>query len=154
LAVSAAFVAIGVVAFQHGHQIKGGLAAVFFFAAGVAIAWRLVTSSAPTLRFDADGVTIRRSGRPPLRLAWSDLQSAYLGSIRRQTFVCLAPRDPAGMLAAASPATRALMRANIALVGAPYALPTAVTLSVDELLRVVFAYAPALANDKPDRSPR
>jgi len=154
LAASAAFVAIGVVMYDQGQQIKGALATGFFFIAGIAIALRLIDSAKPSVRFDADGLTIRRFGRSPVRLAWSDLHSAYPAAIRSQTFVCLAPRDPARMLASVPPAARAVMRANIALVGAPYVLPTAMSLNVNDLLRVVYAYAPALAAEPPDRTMR
>jgi hypothetical protein len=142
--LSIVFVMGGVLMYQQGQQVKGLIVVTFFFAAGAFILWRLINSSAPALRFDADGITIRRSGGP-LRLRWSGLRSAYVASVRNRPLVCLLPADPEAALGAASPALKAIMRANIALVGAPYALPTALTLGVNDLLRVIHAYAPSLA---------
>ncbi len=142
LAISVAFATGGTYVYEHGEQAKGLLVTVFFSLACCAVALRLVSAS-PALRFDANGVTIRRLG-PPLRLAWTDMRSAYVRAIRKRRVVCLAPHDVAFALAAASGPARALMRANIALVGAPYTFPTALTLGIDDLLAITSAYAPAL----------
>ena len=147
MAYSIGFIAAGV--FSLGLD---SLKAHIFGVGGIALglgslgagAWLFATRGRPLVVFDAAGVSVR-SLRNVSRYRWAELRRAFVGSVRRQRFVCLVPRDLDAALAAAAPVTRRLMSTNVALMGAPYGLPGNLTESADDVLALVLAYAPELA---------
>jgi hypothetical protein len=148
MALSIGFIAAGVFALGLD-TLKGRIYGVAGIALGVAAlaagAWLFATRGRPLMIFDSNGVSVRTI-RNAWRVRWRDLGRAFIGSVRRQRFVCLVPRDLDAALAAADPVTRRVMSTTVALTGAPYALSGVnLTQSAEEILALVLAYAPELA---------
>jgi len=108
LIASVGFVATGIWLVSHGQSF--GWVVILFFGSGLPIFLRNLIDSRPRLVIDADGVTDRTLGVG--RIAWSDIESAYLQSIQGNDFICLELKDPAKYAQKLSKVRRAMAAAN------------------------------------------
>ena len=105
---SIGFVAAGIAMVAQGKAF--GWVAILFFGCGVPIyIWQIVDSR-PRLIIDDDGVLDRTMGVG--RIAWGDIETAYVRSIDGNDFICFELKDPEKYLQKSSKVKRAMAGAN------------------------------------------
>jgi len=126
---SVAFVAGGFFLMMHPEladewmaQLIGAISILFFGAASFYILFRLVKPK-PAVILRDDGIIDQASGLAAGFIPWSEITSVHIATMHYQRFLCLVPSHPDLVLAQQSAAKRALMQANIGLVGTPVAIP-------------------------------
>ena len=102
------FVFVGGWLVFHGKPF-GWVPIVFFGTGAIVFAWQIVDSR-PRLTIDENGVTDRTLGIG--RIAWDDIESAYLATIQGNGFICLELRNPEQYLAKMSKTRRSMSPLN------------------------------------------
>jgi hypothetical protein len=80
------------------------------FGPGIPLFIRQLLDTRPRLVIDESGVLDRTLGVG--RIAWGDIESAYVKSIKGNDFICLTLRNPEVYLGTLSPTRRAMATAN------------------------------------------
>jgi hypothetical protein len=136
---SACFAAAGAVLITSGKApIAGGVSLLFFGPGSLVLIWHVVDPR-PRLVIDDEGIDDRMLGVG--RIAWSDIESAYVRPVEGSDMICLIMSDPEVYLDRLSPYRHRLARAdgdqgfaelNLDLAGAPVA--------TDDVLALINAY--------------
>lgn len=87
-----------------------GWVAILFFGTGLVVSIWQIADSRPRLIIDERGVLDRTLGVG--RIAWSDIQEAYVRSIAGNDFICLELKNPAQYEQNLSQVKRAMASAN------------------------------------------
>jgi hypothetical protein len=113
---------------------------VFFGACAVVVVIKLFDRN-PSLVLDSTGVRINgRQGKARLFI-WSEISAIREVRIHRQRMLALELADTEGFIASLNPATAALSRLNIDLIGAPVGISgAALELEFEELESTCLAY--------------
>ncbi len=144
LAACLAFVSGGIFVLVSQHTARyrssdGTTAAwssTIFFGLGGFAAIRRLIDSRPRLILDDEGVWDRTLDVG--RIAWTDIEGAYLRSIRSNNFICLVLRDTDRYLSKTTAMKRALANANTALGFTPISLNlSGVAANAKDILEII-----------------
>lgn len=125
LVTALVFVAAGVVMAASSEGVIVGVLSIVFFGLCALVAIQQLTDARPRVVIDDEGVLDRtlKVGR----IAWSDIEGAYVRRMHANAFVCLELRDPAKYTAGLSPVMRRLAALNEKLGFTPLSLNLAHT---------------------------
>lgn len=116
-----------------------GWLAILFFGCGIAVSVWQIADSRPRLIIDEDGVLDRTLGIG--RIAWSDIEAAYVRSISGNDFICLELKNPEEYAQKLSKVKRAMAAANRDLGFTDFNLNlSGVDASTDEVFELVMKY--------------
>lgn len=128
-----------------------GWLAILFFGSGVPISIWQIADSRPRLIIDEHGVLDRTLGVG--RIAWSDIEAAYVRSISRNDFICLELKNPEKYAQKLSKVKRAMAAANRNLGFTDFNLNlSGVDARTDEVFELVMKYCQVVAEAQPNNS--
>ncbi|HWT00297.1 MAG TPA: STM3941 family protein [Pyrinomonadaceae bacterium] len=125
-----------------------GWAAIVFFGSGVPISVWQIADSRPRLVIDEQGVLDRTLGVG--RIAWGDIEAAYVRSISGNDFICLELKNPAQYSHKLSKVKRAMAAANRRLGFTDFNLNlSGVDARTGEVFELVMKYCQLAAETRP-----
>ena len=142
---SIGFVAVGIWIVVHGRA--SGWVPILFFGSGVPIfLWR-IADARPRLIIDEHGVLDRTLGVG--RIAWGDIEAAYVRSISGNDFICLELKNPEKYSQKLSKVKRAMAAANRGLGFTDFNLNlSGVDARTDEVFELVMKYCQVVAESQ------
>lgn len=149
------FASLGFVVAGAAMVISGewfGWVAIAFFGAGVPLFVWQIADSRPRLVIDERGVTDRTLGVG--RIAWRDVEAAYVVSISGTDFICLELSDPGKYLGRLSKVRRAMAAANRKMGFTDFSLNlSGVDARTDEVFELVMKFCEASRRAPSQRPP-
>lgn len=143
------FVATGIFIVAKGDAF--GWVAILFFGSGIPIAVWQIADSRPRLIIDEQGVLDRTLGVG--RIAWGDIESAYVRSISGNDFICLELKNPEEYAQKLSKVKRAMAAANRGLGFTDFNLNlSGVDASTAEVFELLMKYCQMAAGAQPDNA--
>ena len=143
------FVATGIWIVAHGKPF--GWVPIIFFGCGIPVAVWQIADARPRLIIDERGVVDRTLGVG--RIAWSDIEAAYVRSINRNDFICLELKDPEKYSHKLSKVKRAMAAANRGLGFTDFSLNlSGVDVSTEEVFELIVKYSQVAAEAQPVNS--
>lgn len=131
------FVAVGIRMIVHGESF--GWVPVLFFGCGIPIFIWQIADARPRLIIDEHGVTDRTLGVG--RIAWSDIEAAYVRSISGNDFICLELKNPEKYKQRLSKVKQAMASANRGLGFTDFNLNlSGVNAKTEEIFELVMKY--------------
>jgi hypothetical protein len=146
---SIGFVAAGIWIVVKGNSF--GWVPILFFGSGIPIfVWQIVDAR-PRLIIDKHGVLDRTLGVG--RIAWDDIEAAYVRSINGNDFICLELRNPEQYSQKLSKVKRAMAAANRGLGFTDFNLNlSGVDARTEEVFELVMKYCQLAAESQPNNS--
>ena len=128
-----------------------GWLAIVFFGSGIPISIWQMADSRPRLIIDEHGVLDRTLGVG--RIAWGDIEAAYVRSISGNDFICLELKNPEKYSQKLSQVKRAMAAANRRLGFTDFNLNlSGVEARTDEVFELVMKYCEVFAKAQPNNS--
>ena len=126
-----------------------GWLAILFFGTGIPISIWQIADSRPRLIIDGHGVLDRTLGVG--RIAWSDIEAAYVRSISGNDFICLELKNAEEYAQKLSKVKRAMAAANRNLGFTDFNLNlSGVNARTDEVFELVMKYCQVAAESQPN----
>ncbi len=143
------FVATGIWIVVRGGAF--GWVPILFFGSGIPVCVWQIADSRPRLVIDERGVVDRTPGVG--RIAWGDIEAAYVRSISGNDFICLELKNPEKYSQKPSKVKRALAAANRGLGFTDFSLNlSGVDARTEEVFELVMKYCQAAAGAQPYNS--
>jgi hypothetical protein len=128
-----------------------GWAAILFFGSGIPIFIWQIADSRPRLIIDEYGVIDRTLGVG--RIAWSDIQAAYVRSISGNDFICLELNNSEKYSQKLSKVKRAMATANRNLGFTDFSLNlSGIDSKTDEIFELIMKYCKATSDAQGEKS--
>jgi hypothetical protein len=128
-----------------------GWFAILFFGSGIPISIWQIADSRPRLIIDEHGVLDRTLGVG--RIAWGDIEAAYVRSISGNDFICLELKNPEKYSQKLSKVKRAMASANRSLGFTDFNLNlSGVDASTDEVFELLMKYCEVAVGAQPNNS--
>jgi hypothetical protein len=141
------FVATGIWIVVNGESF--GWVPILFFGSGIPVAIWQISDSRPRLIIDEHGVLDRTLGVG--RIAWSDIEAAYVRSISGNDFICLELKNPEKYWQKLSKVKRAMAAANRGLGFTDFNLNlSGVDASTHEVFELLMKYCQVAAAASPN----
>jgi hypothetical protein len=143
------FVATGIWIVAHGKA--SGWVLILFFGTGLVVSIRQIADSRPRLVIDEHGVLDRTLGVG--RIAWGDIEAAYVRSISGNDFICLELKNAEKYAQKLSKVKRAMAAANRGLGFTNFNLNlSGVDANTDEVFELLMKYCQVAAGAPPNNS--
>ena len=143
------FVAVGIWLVVHGKA--SGWVPIMFFGSGIPVCIWQIADARPRLIIDERGVVDRTLGVG--RIAWSDIEAAYVRSINGNDFICLELRNAEKYSQKLSKVKRAMAAANRSLGFTDFNLNlSGVDANTAEVFELLMKYCQVAAEGPPNNS--
>jgi hypothetical protein len=144
---SIGFVAVGIWIVVHGGS--SGWVPILFFGCGIPIFIWQIADARPRLTIDEHGVVDRTLGVG--RIAWSDIEAAYVRSINGNDFICLELKNPEQYWQKLSKVKQAMAAANRGLGFTDFNLNlSGVEARTEEVFELLMKYCQVAAEAQPN----
>jgi hypothetical protein len=131
-----AFVAAGAFILLSGGPTLVGWLSIIFFGAGIPLFALQILDRRPRLKIDDTGIVDRTLGVG--KIAWEDIDDAFVKSIQNVDFICLKLRNPEKYIGKLTPVKRAMAKANEKLGFTPISLNlSGVAVNTHEILELI-----------------
>ncbi|HEX6188183.1 MAG TPA: STM3941 family protein [Pyrinomonadaceae bacterium] len=128
-----------------------GWVAILFFGTGLVVSIWQIVDSRPRLIIDERGVLDRTLGVG--RIAWSDIEAAYVRSISGNDFICLELKNPEKYAQKLSNVKRAMAGANRGLGFTDFNINlSGVDARTEEVFELLMKYCQLAEDSRPDNS--
>lgn len=112
---------------------------VLFFGYGFVFALGRLLRPRPSLVLDQRGIMDNASATGAGFIGWEEIAAVGMSSVGMNRFLVIIPHDSQAILARQPLLRRALMAANMGLVGSPVAIPGHTTMPLEEIMRHIQA---------------